>query len=311
MSQGEPYKDRKIINWPEYNQALIKRGSVTFWLDEEAIANWYSADKRKPGRGQYTTFSDNTLQTCLMIGLLYGLSRRATQGFVNSLFELMNLPHRAPNYTIYSKARGRHLEVRIPRRLPKGPVDVVCDSTGLKVYGEGEWKVRKHGVGKRRVWRKLHLGVNPDNHDIIAAELTTLEVGDAEVLPDLLDPLPEEQAIGDVPMDGAYDTHQGYDSVLAREGNPIVPPRKGAVEWEENHPRTQAVRACQTAEERKAWKKSSGYHRRSLSETAMYRYKTLIGRTMRARNFDGQNVEALAAIAVLNRINTLGMPVRS
>jgi len=182
--------------------------------------------------------------------------------------------------------------------------------TGLKVFGEGEWKVRKHGVGKRRTWRKLHLGVDPNTHDILAAELTTVSVTDGEVFPGLMGQL-GEQPVGEVFGEGAYDQDRCYEAILDRGGTPVIPPRKDAVEWGEAHPRTQAVRACSSAAGRKDWKRRCGYHRRSLSETAMYQYKQLIGPTLRARCFETQQVEVHAAIAVLNRLNTLGMPVRA
>jgi hypothetical protein len=310
MSSGEQFQRRRIINWPQYNQALVRRGSITFWFDRDIREVWFHKKTGSTGRGLDKTFSDEALQLCLMLRLHYPLSLRALEGFVHSLFELMGLPLTCPDYTVFSKGRGRHLAVAIPRRLPQGPVDIVVDSTGLKVFGEGEWKVRKHGVGKRRTWRKLHLGVDPNTHEVVAAELSAVSVTDGEVLPGLIEQL-GEQPVGEVFGDGAYDQERCYEAILARGGTPVIPPRKDAVEWSEAHPRTQAVRACSREAGRKDWKRHSGYHRRSLAETAMYRYKQLIGPSLRARCFETQQVEVHAAIAVLNRINTLGMPVRA
>jgi len=311
MSEGEQYQDRKIINWPEYNQALVNRGSVTFWFDEDIQSVWFHKKEGKTGRGLDKTFSDTALQTCLMLRLHYKLSLRSMEGFVNSLFKLMDLPLTCPHHTVFSKGRGKQLNIQIPRRLPDGPVDIMFDSTGLKVFGEGEWKVRKHGVGKRRTWRKLHLGVDPNTHDIVVAQLTTVSISDGEMLPEMLEQLDDDQVVGDVCGDGAYDRDDCYGAVHWRGGTHIAPPRKDAIEWGDDHPRTQAVRDCETAEGRKEWKRKTGYHRRSLSETAMFRYKTLIGPTLRARLFETQQVEAYAGLAVINRINTLGMPKRA
>lgn len=310
MSKGKPYRKRKIINWPEYNAALVKRGSLTFWFDRDIEKRWFHQKVGATGRGLDKTFSDVALQTCLMLRLHYKLSLRSMEGFVNSLFALLNLPLTCPDYTLFSKGRGRGLQVAIPRRLPDGPVNVVVDSTGLKVFGEGEWKVRQHGVGKRRTWRKLHLGVDPNTQDVIMAELTLEPVTDGEVFPDLMAQLGEHD-VDQVCADGAYDQRRCYEAVLERGGTPVIPPRKTAVEWDETHPRTAAVRACATEACRENWKHLAGYHRRSLAETAMYRYKQLIGSTLRARRFDTQQVEAYTAIAVLNRLNTLGLPVRA
>lgn len=183
----------------------------------------------------------------------------------------------------------------------------MVDSTGLKVFGEGEWQGRKHGAGKRRTWRKLHLGADPDTHDAIMAKLTLEQVTDGEVFPDLMAQL-DEQAVDRVYADGAYDQHRCYGAVLERGGTPVIPPRDNAVKWDETHPRTETVIAGQTDTGRQNWKRRAGYHRRSLAETAMYRYKQFIGSSLRACRFDTQRVEAYTAIAVLNRLNTLGMP---
>lgn len=310
MSQGKQYRNRTIINWPEYNRALVKRGSLTFWFDRDIEAVWFHKREGKTGRGLDKTFSDQALQACLMLRLHYKLSLRAMEGFVNSLFAWLGLPLSCPHHTVFSKGRGRALQVSIPRRLSGGPVTVVVDATGLKVFGEGEWKVRKHGQAKRRRWRKLHLGARLESQDIVAVELTSEAVTDGEMLPALLEQL-EEQPVGQVLGDGATDQTPCYDAIVQRGGEPVIAPRKDAVEWAPEHPRTQAVQACKTAEGRKDWKRQSGYHQRSLSETAIYRYKTLIGACLRARRFATQQVEAYIGVAVLNKINTLGLPSRA
>ena len=297
---------RQITNWPEYNKALVNRGSLTFWFDQAVIDQWFHRGANE-GRGLNKTFSDRAIQTCLMLKALFGLPLRTLEGFVLSLVGLMGLSLPCPDYTTIAK-RARGLQVAIPRRLPAGPVDIVVDSTGIKVFGEGEWKTRQHGVGKRRTWRKLHLAVDPATHDAVAAQVTVLEVTDGEVFPDLLEQL-EDQPIGTVAADGAYDQRGCYDAVGQRGGQALIPPRENAVEWEAGHPRTAAVQACR-AQGRKAWKASVGYHRRSLSETAMFRYKQLISPAFSLRHFASQVVEAYAGLAVLNRMNTLGMPVR-
>ena len=149
---------RKIVNWKEYNKALINRGSITFWIDEEAISSWY-CKAHHGGRGRGHTYSDHAIQTALAIKGIFGLSLRACEGFLNSVFELMGLDIKSPDYSCISK---RAKTVEVSYRIPaKGPVmHLAIDSTGLKVFGEGEWKVKKHGAEKRRIWRKLHLTVD-------------------------------------------------------------------------------------------------------------------------------------------------------
>ncbi len=155
-----------ITNWPQYNRSLINRGSLTFWVDAEAMDNWFHQDHHgKRGRSQL--YTDQSICTFLMLKGIFSLTLRATQGLLDSLFELMNVPLCAPDYSCVSK-RARTVKVAY-RQPPKGRItDLVIDSTGLKVFGEGEWKVRKHGAEKRRVWRKLHLAVDPVTHDIVA-----------------------------------------------------------------------------------------------------------------------------------------------
>ncbi len=176
-----------ITNLPQYNKSLINRGSLTFWVDTEAMNNWFHHDHHGR-RGRSQLYTDQTISTFLMLKGIFKLTLRATQGLLDSLFQLMNMPLCAPDYSYVSK-RARTVTVAY-RQPPKGRVtDLVIDSTGLKVFGEGEWKVRKHGAEKRRVWRKLHLAVDPATHDIVAAEVSLENVHDVEVLPTLLNKL--------------------------------------------------------------------------------------------------------------------------
>lgn len=241
-----------------------------------------------------------------MLKGLFNLPLRALEGFINSLFKLMAVPLKSPDYSCISK---RANTVEINYRAPsKGPVThLVIDSTGLKVYGEGEWKMRKHGKEKRRVWRKLHLAVDATTHAIVAAETSLENIADNEVLPTLLNPL--RRKIEQVSGDGAYDTRECHALLKNKGIKATIPPRKNAALWEEGHPRNEAVEALK-AGELAEWKKQSGYHQRSKAETAMYRYKQLISPKLSLRNHNGQVGEMLAGVKVLNKVIGLGMPVR-
>ncbi|MBC6995436.1 IS5 family transposase, partial [Lewinella lacunae] len=185
-----------------------------------------------------------------------------------------------PSFTQVNR-RFRILEVT-PFKIPtKGSITIAIDSTGVKVYGEGEWKCRKHGWSKRRTWRKLHLGVDPETGFIHCHTTTTNSESDESQVDDLLNQV--KAPIEEVYMDGAYDAQSCYDGLIARNITPVIPPQKGAVEWyweEENdypdYPRNVAVRRVNEIG-RAEWKKEVGYHRRSLSETAMFRYKAIFG----------------------------------
>jgi len=305
----------RIRNWGAYNRALIERGSLTVWLDEEALTPWYA--QRKTGRrGASPTYSAVAIQTTLMIREVFQLPLRATQGLMHSLLRLLAVELRVPNFSTLSR-RGGTLTVAIGRRAAPDARDVVIDATGLKVYGEGEWQVRRHGAGKRRVWRKLHLAVDPTYQQSIAARLTTQHVGDNEVLPELLeqlDPTPEcpEAPIGSVAGDGAFDTRDCHDAILTRGARALIPPRDGAVPWPprpdgQPHPRTEIVEHCRR-HGRPHWKRHSGYHRRSRAETEMFRYKTLFSDRLKNRRFDTQVTEAYVRLAALNIMTGLGMP---
>ncbi len=182
---------------------------------------------------------------------------------------------------------------------------VVVDSTGVKVYGEGEWKVRKHGASKRRTWRKLHLGVDEATGEILAAVVTTNDVADCEVLPQLLDGIDEE--IEQVTGDGAYDTQDCYDAIDQQGASASIPPRRNAKIWQHGnrkappHPRDENLRRIRKVG-RQRWKQESGYHRRSLAETTMFRLKTIFGGKLRRRTFDTQAVELFLQCAALNRM---------
>lgn len=105
---------RKRINWKQYNQASVNRGSVTFWLDESAIIAWHCKVHRG-GRGRGFQFSDTAIETALMLKGIFKLSLWATEGFINSLFRLMDVPLAAPDYTCISK---RAKTVAVKYRTP-------------------------------------------------------------------------------------------------------------------------------------------------------------------------------------------------
>lgn len=136
--------------------------------------------------------------------------------------------------------------------------------------------------------RKLHVGVNEATGEIVSALVSTNDVSDNEAFEELLDGI--EAKIEQVSADGAYDKRKCYDAVAKREAKPTIPPRKDAVFWDEDndeatHPRDEALRRIGEVG-RKQWKQESGYHRRSLAETTMFRLKTIFAGKLRRRTFD-------------------------
>jgi hypothetical protein len=307
---SKPKQSYRIKNWREYNQALVERGSLTIWFDEESLSQWYELSKT--GRpGSSNTYSDVAIQCGLVIREVFHLPLRATEGFVRSVLGLLGLPLDTPDHSTFSR-RGQTLTARIGRSASVQARHMVIDATGLKVYGEGEWQVRQHGVGKRRTWRKLHLGVDAESQESIAAELTAAFVGDAKVLPGLLDQLDPHEPIDSVSADGSYDTRRCHEAIRQRGARALIPPREGALEWPDladgqTHPRTAIVR--QVAQQgMKHWKQTSGYHRRSLAETAFFRFKTLFSEKLKNRRFDTQTTETYVRLAAMNIMTRLGMP---
>ena len=263
MSRPTPptYKTR---NWPAYNEALKRRGSLTIWFDTDTT--WDAAPTGRRGRQQ--TYSDAAIQVCLSMKVLFGMALRQTTGFVESLLKLIGLDWAVPDFSTLSR-RQKTLAVNIPYRGSKGALPLLIDSTGIKVEGEGEWNARKHGGPKRRVWRKIHLGIDEQTLEIRAVEFTSSGIGDAPMLPGLLDQIPPEQEIGSVTADGAYDPRKCHDAIADRGAAAVIPPRKNAKPWKPNTPgaraRNEALRASKYLG-RALWRNWSGYHRRSRVE---------------------------------------------
>lgn len=300
-----PKPKYKTKNWPQYNQSLINRGSLTFWIDEAAIKQW-NHQAKQPKRGRPRLFSDIAITTALMMKRVFSMPLRALQGFINSVFQLAKVPLVCPHYTCISK-RAKSVDVSFKAKTRGIIKHLAIDATGLKVYGEGEWKVKKHGTdGKRRTWRKLHLAVDAGTHDIVAAELSLSSVTDAEVLPTLLKQT--YRKIIEISADGAYDTRDCYNAIRIKRAVPLIPPRLNAAYWERHHPRNLAVACQELYGSNKYWKKKYGYHKRSLSETAMHRFKKLLGNSLSLRSYNAQVGEAYAMVKALNKMTELGMP---
>ena len=296
----------KTKNWPAYNDALKRRGSLTIWFDP--AMTWEAVPTGK--RGRQPDYSDATIQTCLTMKVLFGMALRQTTGFVESLLRLIGLDWAVPDFSTLSR-RQKTLKVNIPYRGSNGPLHLLVDSTGIKVEGEGEWNARKHGGTKRRVWRRIHIGIDEKSLEIRAAGFTTGDIGDAPMLPELLAQIPADQDIASVTADGAYDTRKCHDAIADRGAAAIIPPRKNAKPWKSITAgavaRNEALRASKYLG-RALWRRWSGYHRRSRIETKMHCVK-LLGQRLMARDFDRQVAEFQVRVAVLNGFTALGTPI--
>ena len=222
-------KDKyKVVNWPSYNKSLINRGDITVWFDEDLIDQWFYDGPSQ--RGSQFVYSDECMTALLNLKVVFTLKYRQLQGFAKSLLKLMNLEVKMPSYSQISR-RAKTLDIKIDVPKSGEKLYLVFDSTGLKVYGEGEWKVRKHGYNKRRTWRKLHLGVDESTGLIHAQVLTEngKECGDAQQVETMLDQV--ESEIDKISGDGAYDSFDLWTILKEREIEGIIPPQENAVYW--------------------------------------------------------------------------------
>jgi IS5 family transposase len=301
-------RNYRVTNWSQYNRSLVQRGSLMVWVDEEVLRAWRYQGPRRPGAP--VQYSDQAIQMALSLKAVYRLGLRGTQGLLESLFTLLKVDLEVPDFSTLSR-RGRKLSVDLARS-PKGRIThLVLDSTGLKVYGEGEWKVRQHGISKRRTWRKLHVAVNAEGHEIEAVTLTEAGGHDAHQAGPLLEQIAEP--VETLSGDGGYDKRAVYQACAARQIQPVVPPQKNAKIWQHGNrrapplPRDEHLRRIRQVG-RQAWKKESGYHRRSLAETCIFRLKTILGRHLASRELSRQKTEAAIRSRVLNKMTQLGMP---
>jgi Transposase DDE domain len=217
---------------------------------------------------------------------------------------LLGLQVSVPDHSTLSR-RGRGFAGCQPRAARHDrPVHVVLDSTGLQIFGQGEWDAEKHGR-KPRQWRKLHLAVDADTGEIVAHVLTDKDGGDITQVPALLATV--EGRIASVIADGAYDGEVVYREAAGRQHDPpvdvVIPPRSSSLVTAEADDQTIRGRHVQFIAQkgRMAWQKTAGYGRRSLVETAIGRYKHIIGSTLRARSNEGRGGKAAIAVHALNR----------
>ena len=270
-SQYKYAKSRyRVRNWAEYEAGLQKRGDVIVWLSDDALDSWRAPPSGKPG-GQRT----------------------------------VDLP--IPDHTTLSR-RLKSLRVSGFRLPTDRPLHLLIDSTGLRIHVGHMQKPPRN-----RAWRKLHIAVDADTGQIVASDLTARRTHDCTQVPALLEQI--DDPLASVSADGAYDTKAVYEAAQAKgEGRAvrvIIPPGRDAqlspmpsVALRERNRNIRSIRELG----RREWHRSSGYTKRSMVENTVFRYKTIIGRSMRSRTFDGQRVEVQLASKILNTMAQLGMP---
>lgn len=299
----------KLKNWPEYNRALKRRGDITLWFSNDVAKTWYHNGGKT--RGAQKIYSDAAIETALTIRSVLSLRLRNLQGFMESLVKIMRLNIGIPDYTTICRRQRTLKKTLYKTTRPKGPLHMILDSTGLKVFGEGEWKVRRHGYTKHRMWNKLHIAIDAKTGDIVGELLTTNGVSDADAGIDLLKAI--KGSIADLRGDGSYDKLKIYKECDKRKIKPLIAPQKNAkirggedIEspWRARDEHVKAIRD----RGRDEWKKESGYSLRSLVETTMFRYKTIFGDKSLAHDIDNQRLESKLKCSILNVFSEIGRP---
>ena len=181
-----PKKRYRVTNWAEYTEILRRRGDLTIWVTDDTLKQWRAPRRTTPG-GQ-PKYSNIAIETCLTLRTIYKLPLRQTQGLMRSIARLMGVDIPVPDFSTLSR-RGLGLRLPAKPRVDRTePIHLTMDSTGLKIFGEGEWLQVKHETkAKRKSWRKLHLGLDLTTGEIICSDLTLDHVGDSTALPGLLD----------------------------------------------------------------------------------------------------------------------------
>lgn len=311
----------RVRNWPDYNKALVQRGSICLILDKAVLSGWHSVSDTPKARGRKHLYSDLAIESVLMLGQLFKLPLRATSGFAASVFKLLGITDiQVPDYTILCRRR-QSLNNYYFQKSAKVPVAyVLIDSTGLRLYTASQWKRSRFRYSQDKArWRKLHVAMDGQSLNILDIQITPSNTSDCLVFPTLLKCLP--QKVTHVIADGAYDNTRCYRAAKQKDVIPIIPPTTRARLQSENRNlvkdatlamRDHNVRLMRVhgkgTQARSMWKKSSGYHKRSRVENAMFRLKRLFSDCLSAKGLHAQTVEMSMRCNWINYWNSLAMP---
>lgn len=270
------------------------------------LEKWRYRGERK--RGGQLVYSGSAIEVCLVVRQVYHLGFRQTEGFVQSFFQSLKVDLPVPDFTVLCR-RSATVSIALQTHNGKAVRDITVDSSGLKVYGEGEWKVRKRGFSKHRTWMKLHVAVDAEDQQVQAVELTTNSVDDAQVVETLLGQMDAE--IRSFTGDGAYDKIKVRELLYREAIMQLIPPQsnavtdtKGRAYLKERNDDIKAIKRMGT----KQWKVLTNYHQRSTAETFMFRYKVMLGGTLQARKISHQKTEVQVGCKILNRMLLLAKP---
>lgn len=292
---------RKRI-WAQYNKALVQRGSITCYIDKK-IMKRIQKFKAKSTGGRPQEFPDALIELLLVVKIQFSLTYRALEGFAKSIFQKAKGWFKIPTYSTVCK-RAKALAKVLSKLSTRRPVTVLIDGSGVKVFGEGEWKRKIHGVGRHRKWLKIHIAIDERSQEIVAEALTDCHVGDASMMESLLSAAPKTVKV--VKADGAYDRTCARTAIRRARAKALIPPPRNARIKGEDRERDDAVLAIRglggDRRARSIWGKLTGYNYRVLVETAFSRYKRLFGDRLFSQTIERQVVENRLKCVMLNKM---------
>lgn len=288
-------------NWREYNKKLVQRGSLTFLVDPKIIKTLeVKAQKKKKGRP--LEFSDQLILILLMIKIHYKMPYRMLEGFARFFFEQFK-KIKVPTYSLTCK-RAKGLSTKLPHLSFCKSKTIIVDATGIKVQGEGEWKVKIHGKGRPRKWIKLHVAIDEATQEIVGELSTEATVDDGKAFPKVM-----QQVCGRPKLvigDGAYDDRDVRDLIREKRGKCLIPPPSNAVCHGTDLERDEAIKMIRgfggDKVAKSIWGKMSGYSRRALVETTFSRYKKMFGERAFSRTQERIMLENRLKCVLLNKM---------
>jgi len=309
----EQHNIKQNINWSAYTESLVNRGRFSIWIDEAALYDPYKDLYAQPIvsslGGRPRIYSDALILLTMTLKELYHLKLRQTEGFFADMLKLLKLNLKTPDYTTLCR-RSKELQIDLKATQVKRdePLVVLIDSTGVKVMGEGEWKIRLHGKSKMKLYRKVHFALDHDSQDIIGVTMSDANIQDADAVPELVRQVDTvELKLGEIIADGAYDRHKTYRLASKHHARLIAPPEPRATIRRDDpvlqirNDYVKDIRLCG----KDVWKQKVNYHRRSLIETAMYRLKSTFTDEMRSRTDANQLTTMSIRARILNRFNDM------
>jgi len=292
-------------DWSHYNESLKDRGSMTIWLSNDVIENWYEQDRVYDGTGTPNLYTDMAILTVHEIRQVFKLPLRQCEGFINSILRLTNIDLACPSYSVMSK-RLKKLNLIQPcyrkSHFSRDDIKMIAiDSSGLKCFGHEEWHTEKYQLTTKKQWKKLHLVVD-QNQIIQSTILSDSHTQDQSVVENLISPI--EEKVKHVTADTAYDNNPTYQ-ILSKQfsvSDIVIPPQKGSSYHKKNEfYRNRNIDEIK-AYGRIGWQKKRSYGKRNQSELAIQRYKRILGNRLHARDFTRQQQEAIIGCSVLNKM---------